>query len=403
MAKKVKPLVDTEIKKAKASNKPYTLTDGYGLFLIISPTGSKSWRFNYYRPLTKKRAKISLGLYPAITLSKARELREQYRQLLANKIDPQEYIKQHELLQLQRQNNTFFAISTQWKQKKVSEIKFVTLKSRWRTLEKYAFPYLGDNPIAEITPQQLHDTAIPLFERGVSHTGKLVIALVNEIMNFAVNKGIIEFNKCINVSKAFNVNRTTHHPTIRPEKLPEFMSALRHSHIDLMVKYLIEFSLLTITRPSEAANAQWNEIDFEKSLWNIPAERMKMKKAFTIPLSPQVLKILNKLKNISGRSRFIFQSQRYPERPLHSSSANAAIKRVGYKDQLTSHGLRSIASTYLSETFTEMNLEILEACLSHQSKNQVRNAYNRSTYLEQRKPLMNAWGDFVEECMKKSI
>ena len=113
--------------------------------------------------------------------------------------------------------------TTQWKQKKVSEIKSVTLKSRWRTLEKYAFPYLGDNPIAEITPQQLHDTAIPLFERGVSHTGKLVIALVNEIMNFAVNKGIIEFNKCINVSKAFNVNRTTHHPTIRPEKLPEFI------------------------------------------------------------------------------------------------------------------------------------------------------------------------------------
>ena len=114
------------------------MTDGYGLFLIISPTGSKSWRFNYYRPITKKRAKISLGLYPAITLSKRMELREQYRQLLANKIDPQEYIKQHELLQLQRQNNTFLPYQLNGN-KKVSEIKSVTLESRWRTLENMHF------------------------------------------------------------------------------------------------------------------------------------------------------------------------------------------------------------------------------------------------------------------------
>lgn len=404
MAKKVHPLVDTEIKKAKPEDKPYTMTDGQGLFLIVSPTGSKSWRFNYYRPISKKRAKIALGMYPAITLSKARALRDEYKHLLANGIDPQEHCKQLELQKLQFKQNTLFAIAEKWKQKKETEVKEKTLKPRWRMLEKYIFPELGDLPISEISPLRLSSTIRPVFDRGIANTGLVIIQMVNEIMVFAVNLDIIEFNKCSNVASTFNVKKATkHQPTIRPEKLPEFMSALRDSAVDLVVKLLIEFSLLTMVRPNEAANAKWDEINFDDALWHIPAERMKMKKAFTVPLSSQAIKLLNKLKQITGRSRFIFQSPRAPQKPMSSVTANAAIRRIGYNGKLTSHGLRSIASTYLSEKFIDINVEIIEACLSHQGKNPIRNAYNRSTYLEQRKLLMADWGQFVEESMKSSL
>lgn len=403
MAKKISPLVDAEIKSAKPANKPYTLTDGGGLFLIVSPTGSKSWRFNYYRPITKKRTKMALGMYPTVTLAKARALREEYKRLLADDIDPQEHLQSNKQTKLWLQQNTLLAVAERWKQKKALEVKPQTLNPNWRRLEKYVFPTLGSIPIMQITPLQLSNTVAPVFARGIAHSGIVLINTVNDIMNYAVNLGIMEFNKCTNVGSGFNVGRTTHHPTIRPEELPEFLAALRDSSTDLVTKLLIQFSLLTMTRPAEASNAEWQEIDFEQKLWSIPAERMKMKKAFTVPLSPQVLKILEKLKSITSRSRFIFQSPTRPKQPIDSRTANAAIKRIGYKGRLTSHGLRSIASTYLNEKFTTLNVEIIEACLSHQSSNKVRTAYNRSTYLEQRKPLMNDWGNFVERCMKEII
>lgn len=250
---------------------------------------------------------------------------------------------------------------------------------------------------------QVIDIIDPLFKRGIGNTGILLMRNINEIMVYAVNRGIIEFNKCTNVAATFNAHQSKHHPTIRPEELPEFLNTLNDARIELIVKLLVKFSLLTMTRASEASNAEWKEFDLDNQLWIIPAERMKMKREFTIPLSPQVIKILNKLKPLTGKSRFVFQSPVKPYQSIASGTANSAIKRVGYKGKLTSHGLRSIASTYLSEKYTTINVEIIEACLSHQSNNTVRNAYNRSTYLEQRKLLMNDWGNFVEECSKSTI
>lgn len=403
MAKKVHQLVDTEIKKAKAADKPYTLTDGGGLFLLISTTGSKSWRFNYYQPITKKRTKMSLGQYPAISLSKARTLRDEYRQLVANGIDPQQHIKAEKYEKLQATQNTFFAIAEQWKSKKSAEIKAATLKNHWRRLELYAFPTLGNMPIAQIKPIEVTQMVTPLFQRGVNATGVSLLQTINEIMRFAVNRGIIEYNKCTDIAETFVKAKSTHHPTIRPEHLPEFFVALNDSHADFIIKSLIKFLLLTIARPKEAANAKWAEIDFEQSLWHIPAERMKMKQPFTIPLSKQAVKILQKMQPITGRSPYIFQSIKKPSQPIGAQIANNNIKQMGYKGILTSHGLRSIANTYLSEKFIDLNIEIIEACLSHKSQNKVRNAYNRSTYLEQRKPLMDDWGNFVEQCMNQSV
>ncbi len=403
MPRKISPLVDSEIKNAKPSNKAYTMTDGNGLFLFIDSNGSKLWRFVYYRPLTKKRAKMSLGKYPIVTLSDARKLRDYYRKLLSQQIDPQEYIQNQKLIELQDKQNTLFYIAEQWKVKKSHEVKAKTIEKNWRRLELYLFPTLGNKAIKDITPLMVTNTMNPVFKKGIIDTGLRVIRMLNEIMVFAVNKGLIEFNKCTNVADSFIKVKSNHNPTIRPEELPEFFVALNDSNADLMVKLLIKFLLLTMTRPNESTNAKWSEFDFKKCQWHIPAERMKMNEPFIIPLSSQAIKILEKLKPITGRSQYVFQSKIYPSKPMNSQTANATIKRIGYKGKLTSHGLRSIASTYLSEKFIDINIEVLEACLSHKGKNQVRNAYNRSTYLEQRKPLMDEWGNFIEDCFKKAI
>jgi integrase len=185
-----------------------------------------------------------------------------------------------------------------------------------------------------------------------------------------------------------------HLPTLKPQQLSELMSALSLASIKIITRCLIEWQLHTMVRPSEAAGAQWSEIDFDNSRWNIPAERMKAKKAHTVPLTAQTLNLLELIKPISARSEFVFPSDRTLRKPTNASTANMALKRMGYGSQLVAHGLRSIASTILNEQ--GFDPDIIEAALAHVGKNEVRNAYNRADYIERRKPMMIWWSEHIE-------
>ncbi|MBR0574158.1 MULTISPECIES: integrase arm-type DNA-binding domain-containing protein [Pasteurellaceae] len=400
MAKIVRPLTNTEVDKAKAKEKDYRLTDGKGLYLLVKSNKSKLWRFNYYRPFAKNRNDLSLGRYPDVSLAQARELRQEYLSLLAQNIDPQVHRQKIERETLEKQDNTFFKIACKWKVKKQTEVAQSTLIKNWQRLENHIFPKMGHYPVSEITPQLVIKTIEPLNKQGKTDTVKKLSRLVNEVIDFAVNSGILEFNKCTKVGSTFMRKSVINNPSIRPEDLPEFLTALRNSNISLVTKKLIQWQLLTMVRPKEAANAEWIEIDFESKLWNIPAQKMKGgKKAHTVPLSTQALAILEVMKELTGNSKYIFASFRNPTKPLNPQTANRSIGLIGYSGKLTSHGLRSIASTYLNEQFLEQ-YDAIEACLSHGIKNAVRKAYNRSNYLEQRKNLMQKWGDYVENCSK---
>ncbi|MDU4665404.1 MAG: tyrosine-type recombinase/integrase, partial [Enterobacter hormaechei] len=233
----------------------------------------------------------------------------------------------------------------------------------------------------------------PIKARGALETVRRLVQRINEIMIFAVNTGLIDTNPASGVGMAFEKPKKQNMPTLRPEELPKLMRSLVMSNLSVSTRCLIEWQLLTLVRPSEASGARWAEIDLDAKLWTIPAERMKAKREHIVPLSPQALDILDVMKPISAHREHIFPSRNDPKMPMNSQTANAALKRIGYASKLVAHGLRSIASTAMNEA--EFNSDVIEAALAHSDKNEVRRAYNRSTYLSQREELMQWWGAFV--------
>lgn len=395
MARKATPLTTTQIKAAKPAEKEYTLQDGGGLFLVIKPSGSKLWRFNYYRQSNKKRTIISLGSLDEVSLADARKRRSEYRTLIAAGTDPQEYERQKLEAEARRQGNTFENVAALWyEMKKNQNLAHNTIKDIWRSLEKYVFPYIGNTPIDTLTARRFVEILTPIKARGNLETLKRVLQRINEVMDFAANSGLIDINTAANVRKAFPSPTKKHMPTIRPEQLPQLMHDLSIASIERQTRLLIEWQLLTATRPAEASAARWEEINLEAATWTIPAGRMKMRRDHVIPLCAQAMAVLEAMKPISARREHVFPSLKNPVQSMSSQTANAALRRMGYAGVLVSHGLRAIFSTAANEEGFEP--DVIEAALAHVDTNEVRRAYNRSNYLEKRKVLMCWWGDFVE-------
>lgn len=395
MATKTKPLTNTEVKQAKPRERLYSLYDGDGLQLRIMPSGSKRWLFDYKRPYTKKRTCLSLGAYPALSLASARKKRTEAKELLAKDIDPQEYRDEQSRISEKAQNNTLEYIAAQWLEVKKADISVDHATDTWRSLELHIFPHLGKVPIHKITAIKAIDTIKPIAAKGSLETIKRLCQRLSEIMIYAVNTGIIKSNPLAGISKAFQKPAKQHLPTLKPEELPLLLHTLSTASIKYTTRCLIEWQLHTMVRPSEAAGTRWDEINLETAIWHIPAERMKRKKEHIIPLSRQCLTLLELMKPISGRSQFVFPSDRDPKKHSNPQTANTAIKRMGFDKRLVAHGMRSLASTILNEE--GFDGDVIEAALAHIGNNEVRNAYNRANYLERRKPVMEWWSDQIEK------
>ena len=395
MARITRPLTNNEILKAKPREKDFTLHDGDGLFLLVKTTGKKLWRFRYQRPNSGSRTNLSLGSYPALTLATARQIRDQHLTTLAQGMDPQQ---QQELASEQRQielDSIFSTVAANWFQIKSRSVTEDYAKDIWRSLEKDVFPAIGTIPVQEIKAKTIIEALEPIKARGALETVRRLVQRVNEIMIYAVNTGLIDANPASGVGMAFEKPKKQNMPTLRPEELPRLMRSLVMSNLSVATRCLIEWQLLTLVRPSEASGARWAEIDLDAKLWTIPAERMKAKREHIVPLSPQALNILEVMKPVSAHREHIFPSRNDPKQPMNSQTANAALKRIGYAGKLVAHGLRSIASTSMNEA--GFNSDVIEAALAHSDKNEVRRAYNRTTYLEQRKIIMTWWAEKVEE------
>ncbi|EBG6820335.1 DUF4102 domain-containing protein [Salmonella enterica subsp. enterica] len=393
MARTTRPLTNTEVLRTKALEKDLTLHDGDGLFLIVKTSGKKLWRFRYQRPATKQRTMIGLGAFPALSLADARGLRADYLALLANGIDPQ---VQAEVVEEQQQialDSIFSTVATNWFQLKSKSVTSDYANDIWRSLEKDIFPAIGETPVQQIKARTLVEALEPIKARGALETVRRLVQRINEIMIYAVNTGLIDTNPASGIGMAFEKPKKQNMPTLRPEELPKLMRSLIMSNLSVSTRCLIEWQLLTLVRPSEASGARWVEIDLDAKLWTIPAERMKAKREHIVPLSPQALDILEVMKPISAHREHVFPSRNDPKQPMNSQTANAALKRIGYGGKLVAHGLRSIASTALNEA--GFNPDVIEAALAHSDKNEVRRAYNRSTYLLKRIELMNWWGELI--------
>ncbi|HDT6516981.1 TPA: tyrosine-type recombinase/integrase [Citrobacter freundii] len=383
-------MTNTEVLRAKALEKDLTLHDGDGLFLIVKTSGKKLWRFRYQRPITKQRTMMGLGAFPALSLADARGLRADYLALLANGIDPQ---IQAEIAEEQQQialDSIFSTVAGNWFIMKSKSVTEDYAKDIWRSLDKDVFPAIGSIPVQEIKARTIVEALEPIKARGALETVRRLVQRINEIMIYAVNIDLIDANPASGVGMAFEKPKKQNMPTLRPEELPKLMRSLVMSNLSVPTRCLIEWQLLTLVRPSEASGAQWAEIDLDAKLWTIPAERMKAKREHIVPLSPQALEILDIMKPLSAHREHISPSRNDPKQPMNSQTANAALKRMGYGGKLVAHGLRSIASTAMNEQ--GFNADVIEAALSHSDKNEVRRAYNRSTYLNKRNELMNWWG-----------
>lgn len=396
MARTTRPLTNTEVLRAKALEKDLTLHDGDGLFLIVKTSGKKLWRFRYQRPATKQRTMMGLGAFPALSLADARGLRADYLTLLANGIDPQIQAEVAEEQQQIALDSIFSTVAANWFQLKSKNVTSDYAKDIWRSLEKDVFPAIGEIPVQQIKARTLVEALEPIKARGALETVRRLVQRINEIMIYAVNTGLIDANPASGVGMAFEKPKKQNMPTLWPEELPKLMRSLAMSNLSVPTRCLIEWQLLTLVRPSEASGARWEEIDLNAKLWTIPAERMKANREHVVPLSSQALEILEVMKPISAHREHVFPSRNDPKQSINSQTANAALKRIGYGGKLVAHGLRSIASTAMNEA--DFNSDVVEAALAHVEKNEVRRAYNRSTYLTKRVELMNWWGSFIVNC-----
>lgn len=393
MARTTRSLTSTEVLRAKALEKDLTLHDGDGLFLIVKTSGKKLWRFRYQRPAPKQRTMMGLGAFPALSLADARGLRADYLALLANGIDPQIQAEVAEEQQQIALDSIFSTVAANWFKLKSKSVTPDYAKDIWRSLEKGVFPAIGEIPVQQIKARKLVEALEPIKARGALETVRRLVQRINEIMIYAVNTGLIDANPASGVGMAFERPKKQNMPTLRPEELPKLMRSLVMSNLSVSTRCLIEWQLLTLVRPSEASGARWAEIDLDAKLWTIPAERMKAKREHIVPLSSQALEILEVMKPISAHREHVFPSRNDPKQPMNSQTANAAIKRIGYGGKLVAHGLRSIASTAMNEA--GLNPDVIESALAHTDRNEVRKAYNRSTYITQRVEIMSWWGCYV--------
>ncbi|WP_086982448.1 integrase domain-containing protein [Vibrio aphrogenes] len=401
MPRQTRPLTATEIKNAKPKEKEYNLVDGQGLKLRISPSGSKQWQLNYYRPTNGKRANYSLGRYPDISLAQARKSIIHLKELIAQGIDPQDDKKRKQKEYKEVHEHTFKNVSQEWFEIKKDSITPDYADDIWRSLMLHVFPKLADTPIKEITAPLIIDLLRPIEAKGSLETVKRLTQRLNEIMNYATNCGLIQANPLTGIKAAFKKPKKENMAALAPHELPELMSAIANASIKRTTRCLIEWQLNTMTRPAEASGARWDEINIDEMIWTIPPERMKKRREHRIPLTEQMLALLEIMKPISGHREFVFPSDRDPKKPCNSQTANMALKRMGFAGRLVSHGLRSIASTTLNEQGFESDL--IEAALAHVDDSQVRAAYNRTDYLERRRPMMIWWSGHIEQSSQGNL
>jgi len=388
-------LSELKIKSAKPDEKDYVLFDGGGLQMRVRSNGSKLWNFNYRHPVTKKRINMGLGTFPEVSLAQARKGSIAAREILAQGIDPKE--QRDAVLQAKQAEteHTFQNVATEWFELKKDVVTPAYAEDIWRSLTLHVFPDLATTQISAISAPQVINLLRPLETKGSLETVKRLSQRLNEIMTYGVNSGLIHANPLSGIRSVFKKPKKKNMAALAPDELKELMVAIANASIKRTTRCLIEWQLNTMTRPAEAATTCWADIDLEKRIWTIPAERMKKRRIHIVPLTDQALALLEAIKPYSGHREYVFPADRDPRTHCNSQTANMALKRMGFEGRLVSHGMRSMASTILNEHGWEP--ELIEVALAHVDKDEVRSAYNRAEYIERRRPMMAWWSEHIQE------
>ncbi len=395
MPKRIIPLTDIKVQKAKPKEKPFSLFDGGGLYLLITPSGGKLWRFKYR--FDNKEKRLAFGSYPEIRLLDARRKRDDARRLLANNVDPDAVRKAQKQAQVE-EAETFEVIAREWQDK---------FKSKWlegysekimRRLELNVFPWMGSRPIKDIKAPELLSVLRRIESRGALELAHRTRNVCGQIFRYAVATGRSERNPAEDLKGALSPVKTTHRAAIiEPKDVGKLLRSIDSYQGSFTVQCALKFAPLVFVRPGELRHAEWSEINLENAEWNIPGSKMKMKEPHLVPLSKQAIAILTELKDFTGSSRYVFPSERTFDRPMSNNTILAALRNLGYtKEEMTPHGFRAMARTILDEVL-QVRPDFIEHQLAHAVRDPNGRAYNRTSHLEERRKMMQQWADYLDE------
>lgn len=405
-------LNDVQIRTAKPTDKQYKLTDGEGMHLLVHSNGSKYWRLSYR--FGGKQKTLALGVYPTTTLAAAREKRAQAKQLLATGTDPGEQKKQE---QFEERNGTSFEeVARAWhsNNKKWSE------SHRSRILQNLIsdiFPAIGKVNVKDL---KTRDLLVPI--KAVANSGRLEVASrlqqrVTSIMRYAVQNGLIDYNPAQDIAGTVPTGKTKHRPALDFERIPELLDRIANYKGRPLTQLAVELSLLIFIRSSELRFGRWTEIDFDRAIWTIPAEReaidgikfahrgAKMRTPHLVPLSERAVSVLRRIQSWTGNHELVFTGDHNPKRAMSENTVNKALRTMGYdtKIEICGHGFRTMACSALIESGL-WSKDAVERQMSHQERNSVRAAYiHKAEHLDERRLMMQWWADFLDANRKKAV
>lgn len=393
------PLTEAAIRKIEPRDKRFRLFDTNGLYLEISPSGGKWWRLKYTYAGRERR--LSLGVYPDVPLKTARELRDAKRVMLARGEDPADERRQIKQRVQQRMENAFSAIANEWHDKRApgwTERHASVVRKR---MGLYLMDDLGARPIDEITSPELLVVVRKIEQRGATYLARTMMQIAGQIFRYGVATGRCASDPSAALRGALMTHVGKHQNAVKPAEFPALMSAIASYGVNQAgeesTRLGLQLLALTFVRTSELIEATWGEFDLDNAIWKIEAPRMKMRRDHWVPLAPQAVRILDRLKMIGRGSRYIL-----PGRNIMTHMSNNtllfALYRMGYRSKMTGHGFRSVASTMLNEH--GFRADIIEKQLAHDDDNEVRAAYNRAEYLKERTEMMLWWGQYLEPMLQ---
>ena len=389
-------LTDTQIRQAKSKDKTYKLSDGKGLFLQVTHTGAKYWRLKYR--IAGKEKLLSIGVYPSISLKKARKACADAKDLLEQGIDPSQAKQSKKLEQVQAQANNLDAISREWQKQQALTWSVNYSYKVLRSLERDLLPYLGTLPLGDITPPKLLAVLRRVEARGAAESAHRLKQIVGAVFRFAVATGRAERDITPDLKGALSTPSRKHFPAItEPKDVGRLLTMIYNYHGTAVVRSALKLAPLVFVRPKELRCAEWQEINFKTSEWRIPADKMKMGADHIVPLSNQAVQILQEQSLLTGHSSpYVFPSARSLHRPMSDNAILSAFRNLGIsKEEMTGHGFRAMARTILDEVLGE-RVELIEHQLGHAVKDSLGRAYNRTTHLPQRKEMMQRWADYLD-------
>lgn len=388
------PLTDTQIKKAKPSDKPIKLSDGGGLYLLVVPMGGKWWRLNYR--FGGKQKTLSMGIYPDVPLIKARERRDKARRLLADGIDPGENRKIQKAAKTEQSASSFEVVAREW---------FTKFKPGWavthsdkiiKRLENDLFPWLGGRPIAEITAPELLLCLRRIEGRGALDTAHRAHQNCGQIFRYAVQTGRVVSDPSRDLKGALPAAGHAHYASVtEPKAVAELLRAIEGFRGTFTVQCALRLAPLFFVRPGELRKAKWADFELDKAEWRYLVTKTKTE--HLVPLASQAVATLRELHSLTGHGEYVFPG-RDPQKPMSEAAINAALRRMGYdtKTEITGHGVRAMARTLLHEELS-IAPEVIEHQLAHRVPDSLGTAYNRTKFLKERRAMMQRWADYLEK------